>query len=76
MSSHREFVEVEKTDYFRRNALVIRLKAAGDSLFISGATALQHVLRPQVQQASQAKENANQLRYLFTCGSGEPPIGI
>jgi len=40
LSSHREFVEVEKTDYFRRNALVIRLKAAGDSLFILGATAL------------------------------------
>ena len=40
MSSHREFVEVEKTDHFRRNAPVIRLKAAGDSLFISGATAL------------------------------------
>ena len=40
MSSHREFVEVEKTDYFRRNAPVIRLKAAGDPLFISGATAL------------------------------------
>jgi len=40
LSSHHEFVEVEKTDHFRRNAPVIRLKAAGDSLFISGATAL------------------------------------
>jgi hypothetical protein len=40
LSSHREFVEVEKTDHFRRNAPVIRLKAAGDSLFISEANAL------------------------------------
>lgn len=40
MSSHREFVEVEKTDYFMPYAPVIRAKAGGDLLFISGATAL------------------------------------
>jgi enamine deaminase RidA (YjgF/YER057c/UK114 family) len=40
VSSHREFVEVEKTSYFMPYAPVIRAKAGGDLLFISGATAL------------------------------------
>lgn len=40
MSSHREFVEVEKTDYFMPYAPVIRVRAGSDLLFISGATAL------------------------------------
>ena len=29
-----------------------------------------------MQQASEARENANQLRCLFACSSGEPPIGV
>jgi hypothetical protein len=29
-----------------------------------------------VQQVSEAKENANQLGWPFTCASGEPPIGL
>jgi hypothetical protein len=37
---------------------------------------LEHVSKPRVQQALEEKEDANQLRCPFTCGSGEPPIGV
>ena len=40
MTSHREFVEVGETDFFMPYAPVVRAKASGDLLFISGATAL------------------------------------
>lgn len=40
MNPHREIVEVEKTDYFMPYAPVVRVKAGGDLVFISGATAL------------------------------------
>jgi enamine deaminase RidA (YjgF/YER057c/UK114 family) len=40
LNPHREKVPVEETEYFMPYEPVVRVKAAGDLLFISGATAL------------------------------------
>lgn len=40
MSGLREIVEVERTEHFMPYAPVVRVRAGGDLLFVSGATAL------------------------------------
>jgi 2-iminobutanoate/2-iminopropanoate deaminase len=40
VNPHREVIEVEKTDHFMPYAPVVRVRAGGDLVFISGATAL------------------------------------
>ncbi len=40
MNPHREPIEVERTDFFMPYAPAIRVRAGGDLLFLSGATAL------------------------------------
>ena len=40
MNPHREVVEVEKTSFFMPYAPLVRVRAGGNLLFLSGATAL------------------------------------